>query len=372
MTSEHPLYPLNDEIVNHFRSLASLLERHVEPLFALQESGFIEFEGTGILATINARHYLITAAHIVDACKYGIVLGTVQGEARPLINDGVVTKKPVTKTRQEDRFDIGFVRLTEDESHALGRSRFLDLANVYEGPLPEQPIPLVAIGYPARDQIVDNVDGIIRTAPMRFWTTFASIKGYRGTKTDTRGHVLLRFQKRDIVYNNTRGSPPNFRGMSGGPVWPISLEGSPPSQNLPPLLAMIVERPDGYGPSIRATRATAIRYFVTTFDDSGDLETDRFLRVTLTAIVWYRPEGYDQLRAIFVDGDKLHPDYWHWLKEASTGEGLLRANGGKVVRAEIRPEAFKEWCRNRQCPLDSAARSSYANWVASRGDCGSS
>ena len=81
---------------------------------------------------------------------------------------------------------------------------------------------------------------------------------------------------------------------------------------------------------------------------------------------WYREDEFARLRAMFADGDKLHPTYAEWRRAAEVGEADLRARGARVVRAEIRPDAFSAWCAERGFTMDSRARSEFASEAAYR------
>lgn len=258
-----------EHVLRLFRAAADGLCRHIEPILRMKPSGMLDFEGSGILCILDDRFYVVTAAHVLDQCEYGVVLTQLANHG-PLSGTSVVTGRKPGTTRDDDRFDIGFVRLTREEVALLGEDRFFDLDHVIDGP-PAEPIDmLIAIGYPARDQKVDGHEGTIGTAITTFMTGLAQEGAYRAAKIDPRGHVLVRYDRKRIVYNGkTIGAPPDFRGMSGGGVWPVSLT-SPYSPATPPqLAAMIVERAKGHAPSLLCTRATALRYFIRRFDDSS-------------------------------------------------------------------------------------------------------
>ncbi len=81
-------------------------------------------------------------------------------------------------------------------------------------------------------------------------------------------------------------------------------------------------------------------------------------------IPWYRREEFQELRALFADGHKLHETFDEWLVSAERLEAHLRRSGQPVVRAELRPAAFVAWCGQRGLRLDAHARSEYASLYA--------
>jgi hypothetical protein len=258
------------DVRRRVRLASDAVERHLTPVFTYRESRRFDFEGSGIFASLESRYYLITAAHVLDACEFGAYLPALASAGEPLSGASTVTGRPATGRRDDDQLDIGFVRLSAGEVTQIGPENFLDLAHTLDGP-PEEPVLLtIALGFPARDQRINQKDGTIQTAITRFMTGAADETGYRLAKVDPRSHVLLRYRRDGMLYNGQyRGSSPPFTGMSGGGVWPVSLRNDHTIDNPPPLGAMIIEQPTGYRPSILATRAPLIRAFLKRFDEDG-------------------------------------------------------------------------------------------------------
>ncbi len=82
-------------------------------------------------------------------------------------------------------------------------------------------------------------------------------------------------------------------------------------------------------------------------------------------ICWYTPETYGPCLAVFDDRDHLHQSYDAWLKSAMEAESGLVQRGVRVVRVQIEPETFVQWCRdNGMEHTDRKARTIYAGIVA--------
>ena len=88
--------------------------------------------------------------------------------------------------------------------------------------------------------------------------------------------------------------------------------------------------------------------------------------VEFVGMPWYRREDWPALRALFVDADQLHAKWEDWQRAAITGEYQLRQSGKRVVRAEIRPEAFAAWCAKLGIVADGTARNRWASDAAYR------
>lgn len=252
------------EVYRRAQQTTNVVERHVTPVFTYRPDGRFDFEGTGLLARLDARNYLVTAAHVLDACEQGCVVRAAGATGQELAGTRIVTGRPAGTTRDDDVFDIGFVRLSDPEVAGIGADNFLDLAYTVDGP-PAEPVEvMIALGFAVRDQSVEG--GTVRTKLTMFMTGPESAHVYRLAKTDPRSHLLVRYQRKEMVFNGQHhGSAPSLKGMSGGGLWQVSLSGEMQPQP-PALAAMIIEQPQSYRTAILATRAPLIRSFIRRFD----------------------------------------------------------------------------------------------------------
>jgi len=248
------------------RRATEFLERHVIPVFRIDERENPDIVGTGILAMLNNKHYLITAAHVLDVCDTGVFLLQSGYEGKPLSNNAIVSSKKFGESRLDDQVDIGFVRLTEDEMLKLGKDNFLDLNHVSGPSMKIGETLFIALGYPIRDQVRDHKNHMIETPITMFTTGPAKAEAYKFIGVDEKSHIVLKYNRRHIKTRKSVGSPPDFRGMSGGGVWPISVLHEPEKENPPLFAGIVIERPDKYSSCLLVTRGIVIRYFVNKFD----------------------------------------------------------------------------------------------------------
>lgn len=89
-------------------------------------------------------------------------------------------------------------------------------------------------------------------------------------------------------------------------------------------------------------------------------------KVMIVGLPWFRREDWPALRALFVDADTLHAEWEDWQQSATKVEAQIRASGQRVVRAELRPEAFAAYCSTLGIPTDAEARLLWANEAAER------
>lgn len=254
-------------ILAKLRLAAASLERHVVPVFHLSDNSKLQSAGSGVLARLAERNYLISAAHVFDHCDEGVFVPFSSGAVEPLTNVTIVSKPPNGGTRDDDRMDVGFVRLTASEAQAFGIERMLDLEVVGGPPMPIATTMFLVIGYPHRDFVADSTRGRISSDVTHLMTGVADAAAYKRAGIDPRLNLLLRLNRRVIATRKSIGAPPNMRGISGGGVWPVRVDLS--GEELMPFFAgIVIERSQRFRSSLTATLGSAIRYFVRRFDDT--------------------------------------------------------------------------------------------------------
>ena len=105
--------------------------------------------------------------------------------------------------------------------------------------------------------------------------------------------------------------------------------------------------------------------------DFGKHLSDRMKRLnpqnvpSAVGIGWYRPETYDRCLAIFDDASDLPDTFDEWLALAEKTERQLKSQGMKVVRVEIDPDTFPQWCTDEgYSKIDKHARMAFGNMMA--------
>lgn len=89
-------------------------------------------------------------------------------------------------------------------------------------------------------------------------------------------------------------------------------------------------------------------------------------QIKVVGMPWHKPEHYLTMRMIFEDGDKLHGTYDEWLAAAEATYKQLSGQGVRVLRVDIDPHDFPEWCRKNRKHFNASARMEYANLEAAR------
>lgn len=81
---------------------------------------------------------------------------------------------------------------------------------------------------------------------------------------------------------------------------------------------------------------------------------------SVQAMVWYKEEHWEILKAMFVDGDMLPLSYSDWKTRAEAMKTEAEAAGDAVIKVYIDPETFPEWCKAKELPMNSEARAQLA------------
>ena len=82
--------------------------------------------------------------------------------------------------------------------------------------------------------------------------------------------------------------------------------------------------------------------------------------IQIAGMSWYLAEDFAAIKALMHDGDKLHRTHAEWQVAAENGERSLRAKGGVVYRAIVRPNEFRAWCLGKGLDPDAKARNQFA------------
>lgn len=181
-----------------------------------------ELVGSCVLMRIGERHFALTAAHVTDTLveRGHIMLGGTQSLVE-LAPKAYGTEIPAGGTRDDDRIDLSFVELTDEQATDLGECLWLSPTDIEVEKIPpgaEQ--PYLAIGYPWRKARLVRAEGRLGTVPNGFADMLAGEKLYAATGYDPEKHVLVNFHRKRVVSKAGRGVPMvKPHGMSGGGLW---------------------------------------------------------------------------------------------------------------------------------------------------------
>ena len=85
-----------------------------------------------------------------------------------------------------------------------------------------------------------------------------------------------------------------------------------------------------------------------------------------TGIVWFQPEHYDRLSAMFEDHTGLNSTYGEWLYAAESRRQALEQAGVRVLCVDIDTDEFPAWCKLVGMRLNAEGRRAYTTYIASK------
>jgi hypothetical protein len=225
------------------RAVSDLLGPYVLAVFCLDEAGGPSFEGSCVAVKARGSHFVLSAAHVLNATIKGGVHLLLKGrEQNPLQHPTWLTLTKYPGHRHDDPVDVGYVRLKEAEIAAIGEQNFLDVSN---GPPPRTiwSSRHFLLGFPAHRQSRDDIDMKYNLEQTYFTSPEILTDKYAPAGLDQIKHFAMRFEGSRIVSKRGRGGQPNFRGMSGGGVWVMDPYTDYSAAKLPPFAGILVGRP---------------------------------------------------------------------------------------------------------------------------------
>ena len=78
------------------------------------------------------------------------------------------------------------------------------------------------------------------------------------------------------------------------------------------------------------------------------------------ALAWYKPEQWESLKAVSIDGDTLEESFIAWETKAKERIPEYEKEGVHLEKMIIDVDGLVAWCRTRSIPVDGAARAKYA------------
>jgi hypothetical protein len=229
-------------------NIAKTLIKHHRLIYTVGPDEKLSSMGSGVLLRTENHFFLITAAHVLDenqASGQTFQDLVTYGSNKLLIlkGDSFRSTVPPGKTRDDDKIDIGFIKLEQHMVDQIGTDRFWPSSDVDLDDVGQPGFLYGALGYPAEMNRLTEVDSIkpINPTPFNYTTEFRPPNVYKKFKASTDTHVLLTASnKKSRLPGGRKGKIPDLRGMSGGGIWRLLGRHNLPIER-PKLLAIIIE-----------------------------------------------------------------------------------------------------------------------------------
>ncbi len=201
--------------------IANPLLDAVCPIYRSGKRGEPVLEASSVLTKIGSRHFFLTAAHALAHIP-GEPLSI--GGAEKIIDIGGEFYRTAPPTGSSDLFDLAVFPLSTTHVAELGRSRFIDLAemdpNERTDYRPRVGSCYLPLGYPAKKQPRLR-DGQMVAVPMMPVLKAADPQKYDELGFSRDSHLLLEFERRRMRRGTAEITAPMPKGLSGGGIWCI-------------------------------------------------------------------------------------------------------------------------------------------------------
>lgn len=339
----------------------------VTPLF-LDDGRNLQQFGSGVFVILGEAHFVLTAAHVGDLTAHGAICMPAESGIVPICGTYGHVQIPRNVSRNKDKYDVAYVRLTEEFANNVDRAiRPLTLRDLrLQESLMEDDVYTFS-GYPMSkgksraDRCFSEIFSYTGAA--------ASISKYQRMGYDQDDHILVNFnRKRSIDSEGKQQMPPHPRGISGGGVfaWPKDVF----EKSDPDFRRYLVGIGHTYLKQAHCLIGTRINVFLTLIVanhhdiaaefsvDEGDQQAEIPQYLTM---VWYRKEDWPQLMNDFDDAEKYHASWSQWRQTFENGLEELGRRGMHPVPVEITRDEIVDHCKNHRQPNTSETRLALAS-----------
>ena len=79
----------------------------------------------------------------------------------------------------------------------------------------------------------------------------------------------------------------------------------------------------------------------------------------IVGVAWYRPDQWQRIRDISIDGDEMEDSYEEWLLSAEQFLKEFSGPGKRFEKVDVDSEQLILWCNTRGLEVNAKARSQY-------------
>lgn len=256
------LYQRESEAIS---KMATLLARHVVPLFFDDQHGKPQRCGSGFLVSAGTLSYLISAAHVFDAVKKGHEPYYYIGPKtkRKLSGSARLTRSPSQGGRLRDKFDIGVLRLEGPglPPYPAADKYPLPVATLRPSALPREGKQYLLVGFPGTKTSLDRAKKQITTKLYSYRNVSCPTDRYSSIGIAPQTHLAISFDRQKSL-----GADANLRmfpdptEMSGSPVWLLYDERGPNDPKQTPVVGVAIEHRANHRAIVATDIGLALEY----------------------------------------------------------------------------------------------------------------
>jgi len=226
--------------------MATLLARHVLPLFLDDRHGKPQRCGSGFLVSAGTASYLISAAHVFDAVKGGhepyFYIGSKT--KRKLSGSARLTRAPAGRSRRSDKLDIGVLRLEGPglPPYPAIEKYPLPIGALKPNALPREGKQYLLVGFPGTQTSLNSARRQVTTKLYSYRNISYPAGEYQSIGVDVQSHIAVIFdRKKSLGADGNLRMFPDPAEMSGSPVWLLYDENGPNDPTQTPVVGVAIE-----------------------------------------------------------------------------------------------------------------------------------
>jgi hypothetical protein len=338
--------------------------RSLCPLFLAprDRANFVEQIASGVLLTLGAEMFVLTAAHAVDALDRGDLM--LPGASRLLELEGTFHRLPLATvgSRDRDPVDFGFLRLTPElaaQMHPAFKPLKWDELGLFET-LTEGDLYTFA-GYPVSRA---KVRGHRHESELFKYTGGAAPDDvYASIGCDPGLHVVMIFNRKRCIVGGNIQAAAHPRGLSGGGVfsWPKTARESLAPKGPRRLVAIAHTYLDQPGCMVATRINGCIAAILHHYPHADPLARRKGERSIPAAVVWYRESDWPAIKRDFVDAANMPETFNAWREAAQTGIETLTRRGTLAVPVPLTADEIARYCRATGQPNTGRTRGQFAS-----------
>lgn len=194
------------------------------PMYELQNPAedTVVFLGTATLGRFGTKHFILTAAHVIDERRVLLLRGP--DDVIYINRPRIVSRLRPKLTRFTDPIDLGVVHLQPDEIKKLSAScRFVDFETEAVCDIPAEPCSHRIEGYSESNNIPDvhsrSLPAFRQRVDMKEDPNILIHAHEQDYKDHPHFFLGLRYDPRDLEGSSSQPKVDTFHGFSGGAIW---------------------------------------------------------------------------------------------------------------------------------------------------------
>ena len=222
-------FPLNNTIGYE---ITKKINNHTIPIFR-SINGELKAHGTGVLILYEDKHFLISAAHVLeDKFINEIVIQTSDNSLRELgPHQKVITSLHETTNRDDDKIDVGVIIFLDSETlnDLKDNYDFLNYQKTVPNHIPNKDdFNYIILGYPEVKTKVDPLNKEIESQIFIFFTKISEFIFFEKYGCNKEDHIFIDFPKKLEKLNEENKIEKIYRpeGISGCGLWYLSQDTS--------------------------------------------------------------------------------------------------------------------------------------------------